>query len=149
MPSIIPSYIYTIFASILVGSIIIAAIGVAVVDVKETADAQQVSNLSQYVAIKSLELISQTSSDNANATITLDLPSTISNQQYWITLSNSSSEPWVQAGVGINTASSEHQAFIPRQVYASGVYVSISGQAHLQCCSNSSGIYLKIYGETT
>jgi hypothetical protein len=148
MPSIIPPYIYTLFASILVGVIIIAAVGVSAAELKSVAEEQQLNNLAQYVATKSLELISQTNTGNINVTTKLDLPSTIGNQQYWITLTNSSSRTWVQAGIGINEASSAYQSTIPAQAQTEGVYRSIQGQASLECIKNSSGLYLRIYGVT-
>ncbi len=148
MPSIIPSYIYTIFASILVGAILICAVGMVTANVKVTAEKQQLSNVAQYVAAKSLELISQSATSNVNSTVNLSLPTTIGNQQYWISISNDTAKVWVEVGLGANAVSSEQRAYIPSEVSASGVYLSTSGAANLECYSDISGVHLTIYGGT-
>ncbi len=53
---------------------------------------------------------------------------------------------WVEVGFGPNVVSSEQQAYIPSEVSASGVYLSTSGAASLECYSDVSGIHLTIYG---
>ncbi len=90
MPTIIPGYVYSIFASILVGAIIICAIGVVSTNIEQSTEKQQLSNLAGYVATKSLELIDQSIASNTNSTVQLNLPTSIGNQQYWISISNDS-----------------------------------------------------------
>ena len=64
MPSIIPSYVYTLFASIIVGTLVISSCGLVVVNVKAEAEIQQLTNIANYVATKSINLASYTPADN-------------------------------------------------------------------------------------
>jgi hypothetical protein len=148
LPSIIPSYIYTLFACIIVGTIVIAACGVVAANVKHEADMQQLSNIAHYVAAKSLELVSQTSGENSSSTIVLNVPPLIGNQRYWIRIQNDSSNVWVEAGIGVNVFNSDQQASIPTVLMASGSCLSDSNPAYLECSSRVTGKYLTIYGGT-
>jgi len=146
MPSIIPSYIYTLFASIIVGTIVISACGLSTVNVKTEAEKQQLSNIAEYVATESLELISHATAENLTSTLQLNVPQLIGNQRYWIKIANDSAKTWVEAGFGTNAIASEQLAYIPSEVVASGTYTSGSGAASLECYSDSSGVHLNLSG---
>ena len=146
MPSIIPSYIYTLFASIIVGTLIITACGLSSANVKSEAEKQQLANIAEYVATKSLELASNAPADNLTLTSTLDIPALIGSQRYWIQITNDSQQSWVQVGFGTAALSSAQQLNMPFFVKASGVYISGSGPALLQYHSDTAGDYLSLYG---
>ena len=146
MPSIIPSYVYTLFASLIVGTIVISACGLSTVNVKHEAEKQQLSNIAEYVATESLELISYATAENLTSTIHLNVPQLIGNQRYWIKVSNDSARTWVEVGFGTTVLSSEQLAYIPSEVVASGTYISGSGAALLECFSDSSGVQLTLSG---
>jgi hypothetical protein len=146
MPSIIPSYIYTLFASIIVGTIVISACSLSTVNVKHEAEKQQLSNIAEYVATESVELISHATAENLTSTIHLNVPQLIGNQRYWIKVANDSARTWVEAGFGTTAVSSEQLAYIPSEVAASGTYISGSGAALLECFSDSSGVQLTLSG---
>ena len=146
MPSIIPGYVYSLFATVIIGAILIATCGLATTNVKAEAETQQLHDVVDYVATKSLELLSNPSEDNSSATATLSLPISIGNQQYWIQVYNDSSGAWVQAGLGVDVVSSEQRMCIPADVAASGVYVSDFGWPYLQYQSNNTGQYLTLCG---
>ena len=146
MPSIIPSYIYTLFASIIVGTIVISACGLSTANVKSEAEKQQLSNIAEYVATESLELISHTTAENLTSTLHLNVPPLIGNQRYWIKIANDSAKTWVEAGFGTTAFSSEQRAYIPSEVAATGTYTSGSGAAILECYSVSSGVHLTLSG---
>ena len=146
MPSIIPSYIYTLFASIIVGTIVISACGLSTANVKYEAEKQQLSNIAEYVATESLELISHATAENLTATLHLNVPQLIGNQRYWIKIANDSAKTWVEVGFGTTVISSEQRAYIPSEVAASGTYTSGSGAAILECFSDSSGVQLNLSG---
>jgi len=146
MPSIIPSYIYTLFASIIVGTIVISACGLSTANVKHEAEKQQLSNIAEYVATESLELISHATAENLTSTLQLDVPQLIGNQRYWIKMANDSAKTWVEVGFGTTVLSSDQLAYIPSEVAASGTYTSGSGSATLQCYSDSSGVQLTLSG---
>jgi hypothetical protein len=146
MPSIIPSYLYTIFASIIVGTLVIAMCALTTVNIKAEAEKQQLSNISDYVATKGMELIAGAPPTNFTLKTAVDVPPLIGNQRYWIQLSNDSAKVTVTAGFGTVAVRAGQEAVIPSGVYASGVYVSGSGAAFLQYQSNSSGLYLTLLG---
>jgi len=146
VPSIIPSYVYTLFASLIVGTIVIAACGLSTVNVKAEAEKQQLSNIAEYVATESLELISHARAENLTSTLHLDVPQLIGNQRYWIKIANDSAKTWVEVGFGTAALSSEQRAYIPSEVAASGTYTSGSGAAILECYADSSGVNLTLFG---
>ena len=146
MPSIIPSYIYTLFASIIVGTIVISACGLSTANIKQEAEKQQLSNIAEYVATESLELISHAAAENLTSTLHLDVPQQIGNQRYWIKMANDSAKAWVEVGFGTTVLSSEQLAYIPSEAAASGNYISGSGAAILECFSDSSGVQLNLSG---
>ncbi len=146
MPSIIPSYVYTLFASLIVGTIVIAACGLSTVNVKAEAEKQQLSNIAEYVATESLELISHATAENLTSTLHLDVPQLIGNQRYWIKIANDSAKTWVEVGFGTSALSSEQRAYIPSEVVASGTYISGSGVANLECYADGSGVHLALFG---
>jgi len=146
MPSIIPSYIYTLFASIIVGTLVIAACGLSTSNLKHEAEKQQLSNIAEYVATESLELVSHAVAENLTSTIHLNVPQLIGNQRYWIKVANDSAKTWVEVGFGTTAISSDQRAYIPSEVAASGTYTSGSGAAILECHSNSSGVQLTLSG---
>ena len=146
MPSIIPSYVYTLFASIIVGTIVISACGLSTVNVKAEAEKQQLSNIAEYVATESLELISHATAENFTSTFHLNVPQLIGNQRYWIKIANDTAKTWVEAGFGTTAISSEQRAYIPSEVAATGTYTSGSGAAILECYSDNSGVHLTLSG---
>jgi hypothetical protein len=142
----IPSYVYTLFASIIVGTVVISAVGLSTVNVKHEAEKQQLSNISEYVATESLELVSHATAENLTSTLHLNVPSLIGSQRYWIRIANDSAKTWVEVGFGTTAISSEQRTYMPSAVYASGTYISGSGVATLECRSDSSGVHLTLSG---
>jgi hypothetical protein len=133
MPSIIPGYMYSIFAALIVGSIIVYACSISTLSVRNQANDQQLKNIDEYVATQSLTLLSQTSENNQNSTRFLDIPSSVGNQRFWISIANDSSGAWVESGFGTIVSSKNSQINIPATVVASGYFISGSGRAILQC----------------
>lgn len=146
MSSIIPSYIYTLFATIIVGTLIVTTCAVATVNVKGEAEKQQLSNIADYVATNSMELLSSPPADNLTLKMVLDVPPLIGNQQYWIQIQNDSSRAWVETGFGTTILSSDQQVNIPSDAEATGFYVSDLGACFLEYQSNGTGCYLTLYG---
>jgi hypothetical protein len=146
LPSIIPSYIYTLFASIIVGTIVICACSLSTLNVRNEAEKQQLLNVAEYVSTKSLELISHAKTDNLTSTLRLNVPSLIGDKRYWIQIANDSFRGWVEVGFGTTAQSSEHRIYIPSEASTSGTYTSGSGVASLECYSDSSGVHLTLSG---
>jgi hypothetical protein len=133
MPSIIPSYVYSLFAAIIVGTIIVYSCSVATANMRSDANNQQLCNIEQYVAAQGLTLLSQTTQDNMNTTQYLDIPSQIGNQIFTIRIANDSQSAWVESGFGVNITSIDMHVGLPAKVTASGSFVSGSGRPLLQC----------------
>jgi hypothetical protein len=133
MPTIIPGYVYSLFAALLVGAIVVYGCSVSTLNIKNQAASQQLKNVDEYVAAQSLTLLSHATDDNKNMTLFLDIPSQIGNQIFWIQISNDSSGAWVESGFGTTVTSSELHTNIPAAVNASGIFISSFGRAELQC----------------
>ena len=63
MVTIIPSYVYSIFAALIVGTIIVSSCSVSMVNIKNEAKNQQLANIDEYVAAQSLILITHVTQD--------------------------------------------------------------------------------------
>ncbi len=147
MPSIIPGYVYSLFAALIVGTIVVYSCSVAAMSIRVDADEQQLINIEQYVAAESLTLLSHTTQDNQNTTQYLDIPSQVGNQRFWISIANDSSRAWVESGFGPTVLSSDLQAEIPAEITASGSFVSGSGRAILQCRLENQALTLTLTKE--
>ena len=144
MPSTIPSYVYSLFATIIVGAIIVYACSASALNIRNEAANQQLSNIDEYVATQSLTLLTHTTEDKQNSTQFLDIPSQIGNQRYWIRITNDSYSTWIESGFGTTVTSSQPRIYIPAQVSASGTFISGSGKALLQCHSENQIVTLTL-----
>ena len=132
MVTIIPSYMYSIFAALIVGAIIVSSCSLSMVNIKNEAENQQLANVDEYVAAQSLTLITHVTEDGQSTTQFLDLPSQIGNQEYSISITNDSSSAWVESGFG-TSVQNQPQIYIPAEINASGTFVSGWGRAFLNC----------------
>jgi hypothetical protein len=144
MVSIVPNYVYSIFAAIIVGAILVYACSVSTLSIRSSADSCQLTNVDEYVAAQSLSLLSRTTQTNQTATQYLDLPSSIGNQRYWVHLSNDSSAAWVTSNFGLNITRNQPGVSIPANVAASGDFLSGSGRPFLQCSFASNNVTLTL-----
>ena len=124
---------YSIFAALIVGTIIVCVCSISTLNVKNQANIQQLKNIEEYVTTQSLSLLSHTAENNQNTTQFLDIPSSIGNQRFWIRIANDSSGAWVESGFGTIPSSKSLQVNIPAYFDASGYFISGSGRAKLQC----------------
>ncbi len=142
----IPSYVYTLFASLIVGSIVICACTLQTLNLKNEAAQQQLSNIAEYVATESLELTSHAEADNLTATVSLTLPSSVGDQRYWIQIKNDTARTWIEVGLGTTPMTSQQRTYIPADIAASGTYLSGFGPATLECTSDGSSVTLSLTG---
>jgi hypothetical protein len=147
MPTIIPGYVYSLFAALLVGAIVVYSCSLSTLNIKNQATNQQLKNIGEYVAAQSLSLLLHTTKDNQNTTQFLDIPSQVGNQIFWINLANDSSGAWVESGLGTAVTSSELHTTIPATVVASGIFISGSGKAFLQCHFENQSVTLTLTSE--
>ncbi len=146
MVSTIPSYVYSLFAALIVGTIIVSSCNLSMVNIKNDAENQQLANIDEYVAAQSLTLITQTIQDGQNTTQFLDLPSQIGSQEYSISIANDSSSAWVESGFGA-AVQIQPQIYIPAEINASGTFVSDWGRAFLQCYYQNQIVTLTLTSE--
>lgn len=144
MPSIIPGYVYSLFAALIVGTIVVASCSAVMLNIKNNAESQQLSNITEYIAAQSIVLLSQSNGNNSNSTQNLELPSQIGTQAYWIRITNDSNKAWIEAGFGTTPIHNQHESTIPASVTASGTIVSTSGRASLNCVIENQSIVLKL-----
>lgn len=133
MASNIPSYMYSLFASLIIGSILVCTVTVETGTIRNNANQQQIENIQHYVAAQALTLLSQTTIEDQNTTQFLDIPSTIGNQRFWIRLANDSESAWVETGFSINITSTGSISEMPVKVAAQGSFLSGSGRPVLTC----------------
>jgi len=137
MPTIIPDYVYSLFAALIVGVIVVSCCSVATNAIRVDADKQQLRNVAEYVATQSLMLLSHGDAGTQNVTQYLDVPSQVGHQRFWIRITNDTSTAWVESGFGAEVLSSQIKVEVPANVAASGSFVSGSGRALLQCSFES------------
>jgi hypothetical protein len=146
MPSIIPGYVYTLFACMVVGALLIMASSMSIANVKNQADLQKLKNVVDSVATEAFELVSQAKTNNLIANVMLDIPISVGNQRYWLRLDNDTFRSWVDIGFGTNPQSNEQRTYIPSMVSASGTFVSGAGFPALSCYLNDSTLCLELSG---
>jgi len=146
MVTIIPGYVYSIFAALIVGAIIVASCSLSMVNLKNEAENQQLANVDEYVAAQSLALVTHVTEDGQNATQFLNLPSQIGDEEYSISIANDSSIAWVESGFGA-TVQNQPQIYIPVEINASGTFVSGWGRAFLQCYYQNQIVTLTLTSE--
>jgi len=146
VPSITSSYIYTFFALAIVGTLLICTFNAFTVFLKEDVKKEQLKNLLEHVAAESCELISTAMTNNSTITVTLNIPSLVGNQRYWIQLRNDSSLAWVEGDFGTSPVQTGLYIFIPGIVSASGQYISGYGVAVLECQVNGTTTCLNLSG---
>lgn len=146
MVTIIPGYVYSIFAALIVGAIIVGSCSVSMVNVRNEAENQQLANVDEYVAAQSLTLVAHVTQDGQSASEFLNLPSQIGNQEYSISIVNDSSSAWVESGFGAAVLS-QPQIYIPAEVNASGTFVSGWGRPVLQCSYENQIVTLTLTSE--
>jgi hypothetical protein len=144
MVTIIPSYLYSIVASLIVGAIIVSCCAIAMTNLRNSAVTQQLTNVDQYVATQSLILINDVTRNEQNASQILDLPAAIGNREYWISLTKDSSVACIESGFGSVAIQSQPRIYIPANVATSGTYVSGWGTAVLECCFQNQTVTLTL-----
>jgi hypothetical protein len=146
LPSIIPSYVYSIFASIVVGAIIVCSCGLSVSNIKQQAEQQQLSAIANYVASESMQLLSSSPADNFTSIALLSIPSSVGGQEYWLRVANDSSRAWVEVGFGSVPELTGQRSYIPAGISTNGTQLSGSGPVSLRCYRDVAGVHLTFEG---
>lgn len=134
MPSILPGHLYTFVALIAVSGILIFTFMDYTEAVRFSSETRQLKNLVDAISAKCTGVLTLAKTANASAEVFVDMPSSIGNKQYWLSLRNDSRHAWVEGGFGLTpTMVTELRAYIPCGVDASGHYFASHGPARLSC----------------
>lgn len=145
MPLITPSYLYTFVALLAVSSLLVFSFMAYSGNIRFSAEARQLRNLTSIVAIKSTELLTLTSTTNASAEAYVEMPASIGSQQYWIKLQNNSGKAWLESGFGsVPTEESDLRVYLPNEVFATGHYAAGHGPAKLVCHTFDNVPYIQL-----
>ena len=147
MPSIIPSYVYSLFAALIVCTILVCSCSLSTLNLKNEAKKQQLANINKYVATESLTLLTHAAENNQNTIQFLSLPSQVGNEIYWISIAHDSTGAWVESGFGATATSSQLRIYIPANIAASGTFISSFGRPALQCCPDNQTVTLILISE--
>jgi hypothetical protein len=123
---------YSLFASLIIGSILVCAVSVETMSIRSSANEQQLQNIQQYVAAQALTLITQTTLEGQTTTQYLDIPSAIGNQHFYINLASDQDSAWVTSGFNQNTTINRPTE-VPAKADAQGSILSGQGKPLLQC----------------
>ena len=125
----IPSYLYSLFASLIIGTILVSAVSVETLAIRNNAKDQQLKNIQQYVAAQALHanLTNHTRRPNHHTApkhslshrqrTLLDTP----HQQHKTAHGSKS-------GFGLNTTSNRQTLTLPTKATAKAAYLSGSGR---------------------
>ena len=139
MPSTIPGHIYTMIALAVVGALLVATVNSYTSTLKNTSEIEQLRNLLSQVAAKGSELITLTASTNSVAHTSVQLPTSIGLQQYWIRARNDSSNAWVEGALGqLTEEEAPNKIYLPKGANAKGHFASGYGSAILEAHMNGS-----------
>jgi len=134
LPSITSSYLYTFVALIAVSSLLVFSFMAYADALRASSEVKQLKNLMNYVATKGTELLTLTLTTNATAEAFLQMPASVGNKQYWLQLRNDSSRAWLEGGFGnLPMEETELRVYLPKEVSATGCYISGYGAASLKC----------------
>lgn len=101
---------------------------------KLSSETKDLKSLMDQVAAKCVEMISLAATTNSFSESYVQMPPSIGNKQYWLGLHNSSSEAWLEGGLGNSVVEETNiRVYLPSHISASGVFISSYGAAHLQC----------------
>lgn len=134
MPSITPSYLYTLIALIAVCSLLVFSFMAYADAIRTSLEVKQLKNLMSHVAAKSTELLTLTLTTNATAEAFIQMPEVLGNKHYWLQFHNDSLKAWLQGGFGdMPTEDADLCIYLPKEASAQGYYIGGYGAAYLKC----------------
>jgi len=145
LPSITPAYLYTFVAVIAVSNLLLVSFVAYANTIQLSSEVKQLKDLVDYIAAKSIELLTLTTATNATVEVYLQMPTGIGDRQYWLQLSNDSANAWVSGGFGtMPLESTEFKVYLPRKASAGGYYIGGYGAAHLTCSFEAGVSHLEL-----
>ena len=134
MPSIPLSFLYTTFAVLAVGGLLLLSFSAYTGALRASSEMRKLEGLLDHVASITTELLTLTMETNAFSEIQLPMPETIGDRYYWLQLGNDSNSAWLEGGFGNNPVHGVgSRAYVPSKILAQGYYISGNGAVQLEC----------------
>ena len=145
MPAIIPSYVYTMIAFAIIGALLISSVISYTNTLKITSEKKQLYNVMSQLSTSAITMANLLSKENSSAQAFVDLPSSIGNQQYWLSFQNDSFYAWIYGGFGTDVQKTgSDQMFLLKGLDINGNFVSGYGSAIIEGSRNGSTITLNL-----
>jgi len=139
LPSVVASYFYTLVALTSVSALLLYSLSSYTATLRSTSETEQLKNILTGVAAEANELITLVTATNSSARVSLPLPTSIGNQQYWMRLRNDSSNAWLEGSLGQTVGSGEvYKVYLPPNTSTSGYFIAGHGPALVECYLNGS-----------
>ncbi|MEM2560914.1 MAG: hypothetical protein QXT06_01095 [Candidatus Bathyarchaeia archaeon] len=145
MPAITPSYLYTFFAILVVGSILTLTFMNYAESVMVSVDVKELRGVINNVAAKIAELVNIVEGGNIAARAIIQVPASSNGKQYWLRLTSEQCKVWVEGYFGESPLRSPClRTCIPVNASASGQYFGGYGAIILECCRFNGQIIVTI-----
>ncbi len=145
MPSLSPSYLYTLAATLIVGTLLTGSFAVYTSSLDSASELSHIRDLIDMIAAEGTRLVTLAEAANATYDGFVQMPGTIGRQQYWISLHSESEKAWVEAGFGtFVTSHAGIRAYLPQETVASGHYISGTGAIQMVCHIQNLTVFLDI-----
>lgn len=139
MPSVVTSYVYTFAALVAVSALLMFSVNSYAYSLRAASEQDQLQSILTEVAAKANEILTLLETSNASLTVSLNMPTTVGDQYYWLRINNDSSEAWVEGALGeFREESDGFQVFISGYAVMSGNFISAKGIATLHGYMNAS-----------
>jgi hypothetical protein len=133
MPSVVSSYVYTFAALVAVSALLIFSVNSYAYSLRVASEQDQLQNILTGVAAKANEILTLVTTTNSSVTVSLNMPTAIGDQYYWLRIRNDSSQVWVEGALGeFHEDATGLQVLIPGYAVMSGYFVSARGIAILR-----------------
>jgi len=149
LPSITPSYLYTLVAMVAVCSLLVFSFMAYADTLRLFSETRHLKNLMDYVASKITELLALTFSTDVTAEAFLPMPISLGNKQYWLLLRNDSTKAWVEGGLGnMLVEGTEMRVYLPNEAVATGSYIGGYGAVCLECYVSAGVPHIQLKSST-
>jgi len=134
VPTITPGYLYSFLALLAVSGLLVASFMAYANTLRSSSETRLLKSLIDEIASKCTGLVTLTALGAPHARASVEMPTSLGDNQYWIRLVNDSDQAWVGGGLGdIVNGYGDLRTYLPKDVYATGIFVGGYGAADLEC----------------
>jgi len=133
-------FLYSLITMMIVGTVLTFSFTSYVNPLKEISEVNKLKEILNQVTAKAEEALAIVTECNTASHFVIPLPLTIGDRDYWIRFANDSSGTWLEAAFGRldGIEGQKYRVYLPRAVYASGIFEGKNGLALLNCSLNGS-----------